>query len=189
MSYYLWHSLMGIIMNKSPYFSIIAMVLLLGACSSQPYSGVAPTTQALSEDKAERRPPPLSDREIRNITYLEDSFYSGNFGDVIHVVNEKSEAKTGSLSYINEALKLKAFSECVEQSAEKCAESFRRILRNQPDFELSEAELTHPIWGPIFQAEKNRVVNNKVDAAIQAVNSMNAHFMNFPPAEEQKVNK
>ena len=50
---------------------------------------------------------------------------------------------------------------------------------------LFRSELSHPIWGPVFQAEKNKLIERKLDAAVNAVHSMNAQFI-APGATEQR---
>ena len=164
-------------MNKFSLLMITPLVLILSACSSRYYPNIEQNQPYINQQAVQARSMHLTDREIRNITQLEDQFYEGQFDGVIeHIVQDK-ETKKGSLDYLNETIKLKAFSECLTQSAERCAESFRLILRNQADFELTEAELSHPIWGPVFQAEKNKLIERKLDDAVTAVHSMDAQFV------------
>lgn len=177
-------------MNTLRFFPVALLAITLSACASKSYPALDKQNPTATDMQGpEARSMYLTDREKRNITTLEDHFYEGNFGGVIQTVATNKETKTGSLDYLNETLKLKAFSECLEQSVERCAESFRQILHNQPDFELDEAELTHPIWGPIFQAEKEKMVNAKLNEAVGAVNSMNAHFIKPAPSKSSKEGK
>ena len=168
---------MGRIMNKFSLFSLASTMLILTACSGRYFPNIEQNQAYIHEQEVQARSMHLTEREVRNITILEDHFYQGNFDGVIESIEFNKETKIGSLDYLNETIKLKAFSECLEQTADRCAESFRLILRNNPDFELNEAELSHPIWGPVFQAEKDKVIASKLDAAINAVHSMDAQFV------------
>lgn len=173
-------------MNTLRLFPLAALTVLLSACAGKYFPGIDQKAATEPTEGPEARSMHLTEREKRNITTLEDSFYDGNFGGVIETVETNKETKKGSLDYLNETIKLKAFSECLEQSPKRCAESFRHILQNQPDFELDEAELTHPIWGPIFKAEKEKMNSQKLHEAVGAVNSMNAHFVEPPRVEAPK---
>lgn len=142
-------------MNKFSLVLITSLVPILSACNSHYFPNIEQNRTYVQQQAVQARSMHLTDREIRNITTLEDRFYEGHFDGVVERVVKDKETKKGSIDYLNETIKLKAFSECLEYSTERCAESFRHILRNQADFELTEAELSHPIWGPVFQAEKN----------------------------------
>ncbi len=55
------------------------------------------------------------------------------------------------------ALRYLAFSYCVTEQLPQCRKSFVEILKLQPDFTLTAAERSHPIWGPVFtQVQKDQ---------------------------------
>lgn len=54
-----------------------------------------------------------------------------------------------------EALKYSAFSYCVTSKAQLCRQQFERAFKLDPGFDLSPAEIGHPIWGPEFSRAKN----------------------------------
>lgn len=55
-----------------------------------------------------------------------------------------------------EAMKLEAFSYCVNNQLPECRAQFRRTLDAFPKFELTVAERNHPIWGPAFEDAKRQ---------------------------------
>lgn len=54
-----------------------------------------------------------------------------------------------------DALKYLAFTYCVTERANLCRHAFNKALQLDPNFELSPAEVTHPLWGPQFQLARN----------------------------------
>lgn len=52
------------------------------------------------------------------------------------------------------ANKYMAFIYCISGDQKTCADYFRRVLALSPDFELSAAEIGHPLWGPVFRNVK-----------------------------------
>lgn len=55
------------------------------------------------------------------------------------------------------ALKLMAFSYCVTSRTQLCRQQFDKALKLDPAFNLSAAEIGHPVWGPVFLKSKNAV--------------------------------
>lgn len=55
-----------------------------------------------------------------------------------------------------EALKYAAFSYCVTSRAQLCRQQFDRALKLDPSFNLTAAEIGHPIWGPVFSSAKKK---------------------------------
>lgn len=49
------------------------------------------------------------------------------------------------------ANKYLAFMACVSGEQRQCADHFRKSLSIKSDFELSDAEAGHPLWGPVFR--------------------------------------
>lgn len=55
------------------------------------------------------------------------------------------------------AMKFTAFSHCLTNRMTLCRQEFEKILKEQPDFDLTPAEAGHPSWGPSFRAVKARL--------------------------------
>jgi hypothetical protein len=55
-----------------------------------------------------------------------------------------------------EALKYAAFSYCVTSRTQLCRQQFDRALKIDPRFDLTPAEIGHPIWGPVFSSAKKK---------------------------------
>jgi Tfp pilus assembly protein PilF len=52
------------------------------------------------------------------------------------------------------AHKYLAFIHCVSGREKLCREEFREALEVDQSFDLTQAESGHPVWGPVFRAEK-----------------------------------
>jgi Tfp pilus assembly protein PilF len=55
-----------------------------------------------------------------------------------------------------QAHKYIAFTHCAAKREDQCRSEFRKALAINPSFELSAAEVGHPLWGPIFNEVKGR---------------------------------
>ncbi|QJQ04590.1 TssQ family T6SS-associated lipoprotein [Undibacterium piscinae] len=60
-----------------------------------------------------------------------------------------------------EALKYAAFSYCVTSRTQLCRQQFDRALKIDPRFDLTPAEIGHPIWGPVFSSAKKNQIKTK----------------------------
>lgn len=65
-----------------------------------------------------------------------------------------------------QAYKLLAFSQCALNRRTACQETFDALLRLSPDYTLTAAEASHPIWGPTFQRARRQA--ERRDAAAPA---------------------
>ncbi|GAB4117217.1 MAG: TssQ family T6SS-associated lipoprotein [Sideroxydans sp.] len=52
------------------------------------------------------------------------------------------------------ANKYMAFMHCISGEQKLCLEHFIEVLTLNPDFELTDAEAGHPLWGPVFKNAK-----------------------------------
>ncbi|MBU4045783.1 MAG: TssQ family T6SS-associated lipoprotein, partial [Gammaproteobacteria bacterium] len=52
------------------------------------------------------------------------------------------------------ANKYLAFIYCVSGDQKLCRTHFRNVLEINPNFDLSDAEAGHPLWGPVFRSVK-----------------------------------
>lgn len=129
-------------MKKRLFLTISSttLVALLSACSStpeEPTSLYTPTEEILLQN-------------------IETDFHEGEYKTVIRTVRQTPETSLGGLNFRSEALKYKAFSECVSRQQTNCRKTFRQLLEINPDFNLKESEANHPQWGKVFTAEKKR---------------------------------
>ena len=135
----------------------------LGLGRSQP----EPVAQAPAKPEVPETPPTRADAvEVssnssapapENLTEAERKFAEGlsqyndgNYAAAIRALRDPSlkrawpELQTRSLKYL-------AFSYCVTKSVAQCRATFGEILKLDPEFELSDAEVGHPSWGPVFK--------------------------------------
>jgi len=49
------------------------------------------------------------------------------------------------------AFKYLAFIACAFNRLQECEQNFHSALANDPDFRLSESEIGHPVWGPVYR--------------------------------------
>jgi hypothetical protein len=119
------------------------------------------TLALLSGCQSPPDPPPQPERLSQQVarTTLERAQQAYDAGDYAKAI---STLKSGGVSVFDgaepdtrlAALKLEAFSYCVNNQIAECRTQFRKILDAFPSFELNVAERTHPVWGPAFEAAK-----------------------------------
>lgn len=56
------------------------------------------------------------------------------------------------------AYKYLAFIHCISERAEACRDEFRNALTADPHFDLTTAEIGHPMWGPVYRSVKAQAV-------------------------------
>lgn len=52
------------------------------------------------------------------------------------------------------AYKHLAFMHCISNREKQCRDAFRAAFEIDPKFELSAAEVGHPLWGPVYQSTR-----------------------------------
>lgn len=90
-------------------------------------------------------------------------FDSGRYGDVIRMVATSDQLASAPTEVRVEALKLQAFSYCVNKYRRLCEDGFVRILHAEPSFDLLPAERGHPLWGPAFRSAKAAMTPARYD--------------------------
>ncbi|TXT36149.1 MAG: hypothetical protein FD135_4482, partial [Comamonadaceae bacterium] len=85
------------------------------------------------------------------------AYQAGNYAKAITNFKEALTDKAMTVENQIMALKFTAFSYCLTQRVKQCRAEFASILRLDPKFELSAAEIGHPNWGAAFRAEKARL--------------------------------
>ena len=87
-----------------------------------------------------------------------NKFYEeGNYPNAITQLQGVIDMTSATSNERIEAYKTLAFIHCVSSRTNLCAESFKKALELNPKFDLSPAEVGHPIWGPIFLSTKKSV--------------------------------
>ncbi|MEI7842849.1 MAG: TssQ family T6SS-associated lipoprotein [Gallionellaceae bacterium] len=88
------------------------------------------------------------------------SFEDGNYGGSEMVFQDLLDSKKSTKNEKILANKYMAFMHCLSPKGEKkqCREHFSKILEVEPNFELSPAEASHPMWGPEFRSAKEKLV-------------------------------
>ncbi|OZI63162.1 TssQ family T6SS-associated lipoprotein [Bordetella genomosp. 11] len=127
-------------MYTTARFAVLGLAAALAACS-------APTT-------APSPPAAPSQAAVDALARVRQSYQSGAYGDVIRTVATSDALATAPTDMRVESLKLQAFSYCVTGYRVLCEDDFTRILNLDPGFELSAAEIGHPLWGPAFRRAK-----------------------------------
>lgn len=84
------------------------------------------------------------------------SFASGDYARAIRLLRNSDAVTDSDRRTQVEAHKLMAFSYCVTGRVSMCRSEFEKALRLDPKFDLSNAEKGHPIWGPAFEAARQR---------------------------------
>lgn len=116
-----------------------ALILLLGACA-----------QTASHQSVAVLPHnPAAEIELEQIR---QDFHLGEYGKVIREVARSQQLPAASPEQYSEALKLQAFSFCIQKYTFLCQDRFSQARKLNPGFELSPAEIGHPEWGPAYQA-------------------------------------
>lgn len=87
----------------------------------------------------------------------QDAFASGDYARTIKLLRNSDTVDAADRHTQVDAHKLMAFSYCVTGRVALCRVEFEKALRLDPKFELSNAEKGHPIWGPAFEAARQRV--------------------------------
>jgi hypothetical protein len=124
-------------MNTPVRFALLCLAAMLAACST-PAPKPAP-------------PAPPSQAAVDALAQVRDRYQAGAYGEVIRTVATSDALATAPTDMRVESLKLQAFSYCVTGYRVLCEDDFKRILELDPKFELSPAEVGHPVWGPAFK--------------------------------------
>lgn len=101
---------------------------------------------------------------------LEDDYNAGRYAEVARTVGLSVDLQSAPPSVQLPALKLQAFSYCLQDKTIQCERSFNRLLQRYPDFDLAPSERGHPMWGPVFAQAKVNSEKRAEDALADARN-------------------
>lgn len=126
--------------------------LTLAACAPVEVVEEPPPPPTAEEIEAERR-----DAAGRNALRLGVAHFEiGNYSEAESTLTSPAvwEAPPAVRA---QALKTLAFTYCVSDRPVQCRRAFERALATDPDFDLAPGEQGHPLWGPSFQAARDRL--------------------------------
>ncbi|MCC2596542.1 TssQ family T6SS-associated lipoprotein [Pusillimonas sp. MFBS29] len=132
----------------TPLCTLLA-AMMLSACAHSP-----DPTAATSEQRQA-----LADLEL--------DYSAGNYAKVAQTVGLSVELQSAPPTVRMQALKLQAFSYCLQEKAAQCERSFERLLKQHPDFELTESERNHPMWGPAYTRARDHAAQSNTVASSQ----------------------
>ena len=89
---------------------------------------------------------------------LEEGIKSYKEGRYLEAVSDLRSALDAGLSKNDQvkAHKFLAFNYCVTRREMLCREEFGKALAIDPEFELTQAEAGHPMWGSVFLSVKGK---------------------------------
>lgn len=143
---------------------VMACTILQG-CETAPKLAPAPKPVVKPKETPPPLPPPAAEPSnpalspemlaLKDGTALYDS---GDYNGAIKKLNAATEIWNGHNKDAQlGALKILAFSYCVTSRTQSCRQQFDKALKLDPAFNLSAAEIGHPVWGPVFLKSKNAV--------------------------------
>lgn len=85
-------------------------------------------------------------------------FESGNYDASLSALQAVLESQVADKKDHVTAYKYLAFIHCVSSNNQLCNDYFRKALEIDPNFELSQAEVGHPVWGAAFRRVKGKLI-------------------------------
>lgn len=154
---------------------LVATVAVLSACGTtesaappppapvqapQPQPDPEPPAPVSLAERLETEPTAVTSSSNENLTSIErrfaeglNQYNDGNYAAAIRIFREPVFSRSWPELQVR-ALKYLAFSYCVTNNVSACRRTFVQLFKVNPDFELSDAESGHPIWGPAFKQAK-----------------------------------
>lgn len=120
------------------------LTALLGGCASQAARDMG--ADKLIQRKAERD-------LIAGMQDYEDGNYKSAARRLQSALDEGLTFKSDQVR----AYKHLAFVHCISNREKQCREAFRAAFEIDPKFELSAAEVGHPLWGPVYQSVRGEM--------------------------------
>ena len=129
----------------------IVAALVVGGCVTSPPPAEPPVAPAISMASLYEKP---AERALVNglRNYEEGAFDRAD-------TNLKRALKEGLASTHDVAVanKYLAFIACAFNRISACEQHFRDAFRAEPQFALSDKEVGHPIWGPVYRRVRDGV--------------------------------
>lgn len=131
-------------MNIARAVLVSLALTLLAGCASQAARDIG--ADRLVTRKAERD-------LIAGMQDYEDGNYKSAARRLQGALDEGLTFKSDQLR----AYKHLAFVHCISNREKMCREAFRSAFELDPKFELSPAEVGHPLWGPVYQSVRKEM--------------------------------
>jgi len=152
--------------NPSVFLLFITMAFIqkLPLCKSWRHVFVIFTTSVLAACAQTPSPNALSPdpKEQEALTHIEQLYLEGEYQNLLVQLQDEPLMQSGSLHFKTEARKYQAFSYCTLGDKPACRQQFQDLLEENPGYLLSQAENTHPVWGPIFATESRKIRSSRV---------------------------
>lgn len=116
---------------------------------------------AESEGKVAAQPGPGEQRLAEGVALYDQ----GKFAAAIRKLQTSREIWADEPATRIAAYKYLAFSHCVLNRRQPCRRAFDALLKLDPGFDLTAAEIGHPLWGPVFRQAKQESAKRAVRAA------------------------
>lgn len=126
----------------------VLSLLLLNACSSSPIRDIG--LDKLAPRKAEQA--------------LASGLKSYENGNYAVAAKQLKSALNNGLTFKSDqvtAHKYLAFVHCASERKRECRAEFAEAFEIDPEFELSAAEVGHPLWGPVYRDVQTQQRKNK----------------------------
>ena len=131
-------------MSMARYVMVVLMLLGLVGCGS--------TKLVTCEDG--RDPLWFSSVSQRMLERGTMSYERGNYAGAMTQLQSVLDYPAATDAEKIESYKLLAFMHCVSGREKMCSDSFKKAIQLNANFELTPAEVGHPVWGPVFRATK-----------------------------------
>ena len=122
----------------------LVILAALGGCSSAPVRAIG--ADQIAPRQAER--------------HLSAGIRAYEEGDYRIAAQRLQEALDGGLAFTSDqvtAYKYLAFVHCATRRTQQCRAEFRKAFELDPKFELTKAEVGHPVWGPVYRSVRDEM--------------------------------
>jgi len=133
--------------------------VLLGGCQTPPAGegagngqGAAEAGAADGKDAAKQKDPAALKEEA--LSQAVDVYTDGRYDEAIAALTPLSTAPELPVASQIKAYKFIAFSHCASGRLRQCRQTFESALQLDPNFQLSDVEKGHPVWGKEFLAAR-----------------------------------
>ena len=87
------------------------------------------------------------------------SYEQGNYAVALTRLQGVIDLPAATTDEKIQAYKLTAFIHCISGREKMCSDSFKKAIQLDARFNLTPAEVGHPVWGPVFRAVKKVSTN------------------------------
>ncbi len=132
-------------MNLNRALNLITLATLLAGCESLQPTPPLPPVAAPSVTQLWQRPP---ERALLNgLRFYEDGVFDRAEQSFRSALLQGLRDRRDVAS----AHKYLAFIACAFNRVPECEQQFRQAIAADPNFVLTDAEIGHPVWGPVYR--------------------------------------